>query len=51
MRKFYANPNMLILKFSKCSVIPNVTYVRLTVQQCIVQLYGLTLYDPGGGGL
>ena len=22
MRKFYANPNMLIMKFSKCSVIP-----------------------------
>ena len=41
MRKFYANANMLIMKFSKCSVIPNVTYLRLTVQQCIVQLYGL----------
>ena len=38
-RKFYANANMLIRKFSKCSV--NVTYLRLTVQQCIVQLYGL----------
>ena len=41
MRKFYANANMLIKKFSKCSVMSNVTYIRLTVQQCIVQLYGL----------
>ena len=40
MRKFYANANMLIRKFSKCSVNSNVTYLRLTVQQCIVQLYG-----------
>ena len=40
MRKFYANANMLIRKLSKCSVNVNVTYLRLTVQQCIVQLYG-----------
>ena len=43
MRKFYTNANMLIWKFSKCSVnvyVTNVTYLRFTVQQCIVQLYG-----------
>ena len=40
MRKLYVNANMLIRKFSKCSVNVNVTYLRLTVQQCIVQLYG-----------
>ena len=40
MRKFYANVNIIIRKFSKCSVNVNVTYLRLTVQKCIVQLYG-----------
>ena len=40
MRKFYANANMLIRKFSKCSVNVKCYLFRLTVQQCIVQLYG-----------
>ena len=40
MRKLYVNANMLIRKFFKSSVNVNVTYLRLTVQQCIVQLYG-----------
>ena len=41
MRKFYANANMLIRKFLSAQYISNVKYLRLTVQQCIVQLYGL----------
>ena len=41
MRKFYANANMIIRKFSKCPVNVKCYLLRLTVQQCIVQLYGL----------
>ena len=41
MRKFYANANMLIRKFLSAQYISNVKYLRLIVQQCIVQLYGL----------
>ena len=41
LRKFYGNANMLIRKFSKCSVNIKCYLLRLTVQQRIVQLYGL----------
>ena len=43
MRKYYANANMLLRKFSYCSpdVNLNVACLNLTVLQCIVLLCGL----------
>ena len=38
-RKYYANANMLLRKFSYCS--PDVKCLNLTVLQCIVRLCGL----------